>query len=558
MKKRRQQNNQQKPNLYTKTASFLQRHQKTILAVAAIFYVVCSFFTFSLRISEGGDDSTYIIRALNFLEEGSFPKYQGPLYPIILAGFTALGGTSLIWLKMTSWIFLTLTLFLFYRAFRNNISPVVLWGTFIMLVVNHHFLYFASQTYSEAFFMFLQGILFVFLFHTANTTIEGRVKTKYTFLLGLLLLLLVLTRTVAIAAIPAVVVFWLWKKQPRAAIQTVVFFLIFAALFAGLRTWLTGDPVHGEEQLNTLMWENPYDEAEGQETPGGFFERFTGNSNIYLSKYLPILTGFKPALSLSKHSLVTVILYALFILGFIRFLKKRNDPLVFMGLYIAFMTGATFFALQTLWDQVRLIIPFFPFMFIFLAETIVSFTSKSKRSWKQNIPVYLLGASILLTGAQTIKQTDFSAIFKNLRGDRYYGYTPDWQNYLKTAEHTTNLPDSTYVACRKPNMARLYADGKKFYGIYRFQTQNPDSLLNRLYEKEVTHVIVGSLRKNPRQNTGQVINTIHRYLGYIADEYPEILKPVKKTGEEEPAWLFEINYDKWTNKPGNSTRETEK
>ncbi|MGM0375817.1 MAG: hypothetical protein ACQEQ0_03495 [Bacteroidota bacterium] len=558
MKKRRRQNNQQKPTLFNKTVRFLQRNQKPIMGIAAAIYVVCSFFTFNLRISEGGDDSSYIIRALNFLEEGSFPGYQGPLYPIILSGLAALGGTSLVWLKITSWIFLSLTLYLFYRAFRNNLSPVVLWGTLFMLIVNHHFLYFGSQTYSEAFFMFLQGLLFLFLFHIVNTTNEGRVKIKHTFLLGLILLLLVLTRTVAIAAIPAVVIFWLLKQKHRAAVTTVVFFLIFAALYSGLRTWLTGDPVHGDEQLSTLMWEDPYDESEGHETFEGFIERFAGNSNIYLSKYLPILTGFKPALSLSKHTLVTILLYGLFILGFIRFLKKRNDPLIFTGLYIAFMTGATFFALQTLWDQVRLIIPFFPFMVIFLAETIVSFTSKSKWGWKQNIPILLLGISILLTGAQTIKQTDFSAIFKNLGGDRYYGYTPDWQNYLKMAEHTTNLPDSTYVACRKPNMARLYAKGKKFYGIYRFHTQDPDSLLNRLHEKDVTHVIVGSLRKNPRENTGQVINTIHRYMGFIADKYPEILKPVKKTGEQEPAWLFEINYDKWKNKPEGTTPETEK
>lgn len=558
MKKQKRQKEQQKPTIYSKTVNYLQQNQKTILGIAAVIYVVCSFFTFNLRISEGGDDSSYIIRALNFLEEGSFPGYQGPLYPIILAGFAALAGTSLIGLKITSWIFLTLTLFLLYRAFRNRISPVVLWGTLFMLIVNHHLLYFGSQTYSEAFFMFLQGIFFLFLFHIIDTTTEGRIKTKHTFLLAFLLLLLALTRTVAIAAIPAVIVFWVLKRQHRAAITTVVFFLIFAALFVGLRTWLTGDPVHGDEQLSTLMWENPYDESEGHETFGGFLERFAGNSNIYLSKYLPILTGFKPALSLSKHALVTILLYALFILGFIRFLKKKNDPLLFTGLYIAFMTGATFFALQTLWDQVRLIIPFFPFMVIFLAESIVSFTSKSKWSQKQNIPIFLLGFSILLTGAQTIKQTDFSAIFKNLGGDRYYGYTPDWQNYLKMAEHTTKLPDSTYVACRKPNMARLYADGKKFYGIYRFHTQNPDSLLNRLHEKDVTHVIVGSLRKNPRQNTGQVINTIHRYLSYIADEYPDILTPLEKIGEEEPAWLFKINYNKWMNNPRNTNMKTEK
>ena len=540
------------------THFFRKNHQPILWTVFAI-YVVCSFLTFNLRISEGGDDSTYIIRALELLEQGNFPKYQGPLYPMVLAGFMSLTGASITFLKFTSWIFLTLAIVFIYKAYRKHISPVVLWGTILVLVVNHHFLYFGSQTYSEAFFILLQGLLFLFLFRINQSATHDRVKIRQTLLIGFLLFLLTLTRTVAIAALPAIVVFWFLKRQNRAALTTILFFVLFIVLFAGIRTWLTGDPFHGDKQMNTLIWEDPYDPSEGMETFGGFFERFAGNSNIYLSKYLPILTGFKPALSLSKNALITILLYAWFLIGFIRFLKKKHDPLLLTGLYIAFMCGATFFALQTMWDQVRLIIPFFPLMLIFLGETIASFTRESQHGWKQKIPLLLFGLSILLITAQTVRQTDFNSVFKNISGDRYYGYTPDWQNYLKMAEYTAeNLPDNTYVACRKPNMARLYGDFKKFYGIYRFQTQNADSLLNRLYQRGVTHVIVGSLRKNPRQNTGQVINTIHRYLRHIADEYPNIIKPVRKTGKQEPAWLFEINYNNWPKRPERDTPETEK
>ncbi|MFO8000763.1 MAG: hypothetical protein R6U46_05930 [Marinilabilia sp.] len=550
MKKRRKKDQTTNPEFRERACDFLERNHTILLILVFAIYVITSFFTFNVRISEGGDDSTYIIRALDLLEEGKFPKYQGPFYPIILAGVIALSGTSIILLKITSWVFLTLALLLFFRTFHKRVSNIVLWGTLLILIVNHHFLYFGSQTYSEAFFMLLQGIFFLYVFHTIDITNGGRVKHIHSLILALLLFGMIVTRTVAIAALPSVIIFLILKRQYRSALTTALFLILFAAMFTGVKSWLSEGAVLESEQMSTLMWENPYDESEGKESFGGFLERFAGNSNIYLSKYFPILTGFKPAMSLSKQPVVTILLYIFFLAGFIRFLKKRNDPLLFTGLYLAFMLGVTFFSLQTLWDQVRLIIPFFPFMVLFLGETIASFVSGSRHAWKQKALIGVMLISTLLVSAQTIKQNDFTAIFKNLSGDRYYGYTPDWQNYLQMAEYAGDeLPDDSYVACRKPNMARLYADGKEFYGIYRFESNDPDSLLTRLYERDITHIMVASLRKNPRENTGQVINTIHRYMSIIADAYPEIFSPVKKFGEDEPALLYRINYDKWPERP---------
>ena len=53
---------------------------------------------------------------------------------------------------------------------------------------------------------------------------------------------------------------------------------------------------------------------------------------------------------------------------------------------------------------------------------------------------------------------------KNLRGNLYYGFTPDWQNFLKMSEWVgKNLPDSTVVVSRKPSMSFIYSKGKEFY-----------------------------------------------------------------------------------------------
>jgi len=528
--------------------SLITKNPQRFLILSGIIYLVLSFLTFNLRISEGGDDSAYIIRALQFLEEGRFPRFQGPVYPIILSGFTAIFGLNTILLKISSWFFITIFLIFTWKAFSKRVSAITLAGTILILIINHQFLYFASQTYSEAFFMALQGGFLLYLFHTIDYQKKHPIKAGQTAIIALFLIGLYLTRTVAIAAVPAVLIYFATQNQKRALIFTTAFFILFIATYYLLLNWIPDKAAGGSEQMTTLLQKHPYDKSQGMETFSGFLMRFWENSKTYLSKHFFILTGFKNAMSLSKPPLAAMILYLFFIIGLVRFFREKNQILFFTGIYIALSLGLTFFALQPIWDQVRLIIPFFPLILIFFMETIIHLTRKSRHKWAQRLPVILISAAIILSGAQTIRQTDFTSVFKNIKGEELYGYTPDWQNYLKMSKYIAKeLPNEAYVACRKPNMARLHSGGKKFYGIYTFDSQNPDSLLMALYNREVTHIMVASLRKNPRVKTGQVINTIHRYMSVIAGKYPEAFILKKQIGTDEKAWLLKIDYSPFLN-----------
>ncbi len=539
---------------FQRTENTLIRNSAMLMWVAIALYIFFSIFTFSLRISEGGDDSTYIIRALTLIEDGRFPTYQGPLYPAVLSLFLLPFGLAIGLLKFSSWIFLTAALLLLFKAFKDKVSLLTLTGTLFILVVNHHLLYFGSQTYSEAFFMMLQGIFILLLF--------GHIKNRphqfgwlNNLILALLILALALTRTIGAVALPALLLFLLFRRQYRDAVSVTLFFAGATLIYLALKYYVWELSPMAGGQATSLLYKHPYDFSAGKETFGGFMMRFVQNSNIYLSRHFLIMTGLKPALSLTKQPFVTILLYALFIAGMFRF-HKNNPFLFFTGFYLMFFLGATFFSLQTLWDQNRLILPYLPLMVLFLSETIVSYTSSLKNKTLQKLPLFILVLSFTLTLAQTARQTDFSAIGKQLAGDRYYGYTPDWVNYLKMAEYISKeLPEESYVACRKPNMACIYANGKKFYGIYRFQTQDADSLLARLKDVGATHIIAASLRKNPRVNTGDIINTIHRYMGNIVKKYPKAFILRKKMGTSEPAWLFEIDYNTQPPKQPDNTQK---
>ncbi len=539
--------------------TFLSGNNQLLIVLFGIAYISISFLTFNLRISEGGDDSAYIIRALQFLEEGRFPRFQGPLYPLVLSGFAAIFGMNTLLLKLSSWIFMTIFFIFLWKAFSKRVFATTLTGSIFLLIINHHLLYFASQTYSEAFFMMLQGAFFLYLFHTIEWQQQNRIKIVHAAIIALFLVGLYLTRTVAIAATPAVLVYFATQKQKRAFLYTASFIIIFLTAYYVFLNFLPDKTVSGNEQLTSLLQKHPYDKSQGMETINGFLTRFWENSKTYLSKHFFILTGFKQAMSLSKPSLPAIILFLFFIFAIIRFFKKNNQVLLFTGIYVAFSVGLTFFALQPLWDQKRLIIPFFPLILIFFMETIIDLTKKSQSKQVQRIPIILISAAIILSGAQTIRQTDFTSVFRNIKGDKLYGYTPDWQNYLKMSEYVAKeLPGEAYVACRKPNMARIHSGGKKFYGIYTFDSQDPDSLLMTLYRKNVSHIMVASLRKNPRVKTDQVINTIHRYMSIIAKKYPEAFILRKQIGDDESAWLFEINYTRFlSNKNKSATKNSQ-
>jgi hypothetical protein len=46
-----------------------------------------------------------------------------------------------------------------------------------------------------------------------------------------------------------------------------------------------------------------------------------------------------------------------------------------------------------------------------------------------------------------------------------------------------NLPESTVVVSRKPSMSFVYSKGKEFYPMYRFPTEDADTLVTRLTER---------------------------------------------------------------------------
>jgi len=536
-------NTEKTATLFSKINSFLDKNGTSVFWTIYGVGILFSLLLFNLRISEGGDDSTYIIRAYNFLKEGTFPTFQGPLYPMFLSLVIGIFGISLGTLKLTSLLFMALFLYLFYKAFKGRVEPLVLFFTVLLLSVNSYFLYFSSQTYSEAMFLALLGWFFIEFFKYIDASEKNAHDLRSMVLLAAIALVLTLTKTIGGGVVIAVVVFFLITKDyKKAGMLLLFFFMLLGAwlLFKGL-IW-DFDTGGASSQANTLIYKHPYDFSKGKETFTGYLMRIVDNSNLYLSKHFIKMTGFLNPNSRAVNPLITVALYLLFVFTF-GAVYRKNRYLTFTGIFVITMLGITFVSLQKIWDQYRLIIPFFPFMLLMLTTGIIELFRNKKIQRFQIFAILLLSLSFILTAGQTFSKMDILTLRSNLMGNKYKGYTDDWANYLKMAEYVgKHLDDDTYVACRKPNMARIMAGGKKFYGIYRVPTKDPDILLQKLRKNNVTHIIMANLRKNPLVKNGYTINTIKRYMAYILKKYPKTFILRHQIGKSEPAYLFQINY----------------
>jgi hypothetical protein len=236
--------------------------------------------------------------------------------------------------------------------------------------------------------------------------------------------------------------------------------------------------------------------------------------------------------------------------GLYKAVKNKQYIISFLVFFAGTISFGTFFVLQARWDQPRFILVHMPSFLLGIGYGLYEFFKKD--NFNQRVFVAFL---FLITGSMFISSfsrgiKNIPIVTKNLKGDIYYGYTPDWQNYLKiSAWCADSLPQSSLIACRKAPMSFVYGKGKHFFPIYsvfakdpQTNQSNPDSALAIFKRNKVTHVLLANLRIDPTKNTGEIINTLHNIVYPIAQKYPEKLRLVKTIGDSEEATLYEIKY----------------
>jgi hypothetical protein len=538
-----------KPDLFDKLTGFFQSKLTLIFWITLGISIIISLLLFDLKVSIGGDDSEYITGAKKFIDGKAFPTWHGSFYPIFLSVFMLIFGVNVTVFKVISLPLMLGQHFFLFKTFRNRIPAWITVALLVTLAVNGYILYFSSSTYSEALFFFLQALMlysFFLLDDQLSVSENLRDSWKNWLAFGFIMFLLFLTRNIGLGVIITTVLYFLLNKKWKSSLYTIGSFLIFQLPFSLYKKLVWGIWGSGaESQFQVMFYKHAYDRAQGTEDLVGFIIRFWDNSLLYLSKHLYIILGLTPKGSTETSAFLTILTYLLFIVAF-WFLFKKHKQISFLGLYLAVMLGATFISQQKHWDQYRLVLIFVPLILVVFSYGIHFLFKTKQLRWMQIVPMLFIFAIPILMLNHTIPQIKANrpVLEKNLEGDRLYGFTPDWVNYIEMCRYAAKtVPADAGIACRKPDIASIYADGRDFFGIFRVQSKDPDTLLNYLEVNNIQYVVLGSLRINPNMKTDRIINTMQNYLYYIQQKYPRLFRQVHTIGTDEGASLIEILWE---------------
>ncbi|MBL4624624.1 MAG: glycosyltransferase family 39 protein [Flavobacteriales bacterium] len=535
--------------------AFFDKRWKLILGACGFFILIFGLFLFEAKMSVGGDDSAYIKRAMRFLDEGKFPSFQGALYPLMLSIFVGIFGINIMLLKLVSFVFTFAWIFMLYKTFKGRLPASVLGFTLLISSINSFVLYYASQTYNESFFLFLE-LCFVYYFlkqyDKVGEDLENEKSSYKNWLLaGFWIFIVTITKNIGLAILIGTLLFLLWNKRWFSTAYYIGSFVLFSLVYKAFKALLYLDGVAQiGRQGNVLLYKDPYNKSKGLEDFAGYVNRLFQNAHLYISKHYAKMIGLREFNVIRPAEWLTYLAVVLFILFIVMAIKRRNKILLFLGLYNVTVLGVMFIVLQTRWDQDRLIMLLFPFltMFIFYGFYEV-FRSVKLKKLQPLVLLFMIGIFLSVASTTWGKSKKNITVFKrNLAGDKYYGYSPDWQNYLKMCEWAgQNLPDSNNVKVRKPNMAAIFAGKNIFKGLYRLPLTkedipkiNADTVVKHMRDKGVTHVIMAHLRKNSNINNGKTINTVQRALTLYASKNQTGLKVIHKIGTSEPAYLFAL------------------
>lgn len=518
-------------------------HWKLLLGGVLAFHLLMALLRFDAKVSIGGDDSWYIIAALDFWNGVAFPSWHGAFYSILISPFVAAFGIHVPILKIFSILFSLSAIALLGIAIRRYLPPTVWLFSLLLTAAAPEMVSLAGSTYSEPLFMLLQAcIIFLFL-PLCNLTapILSRKSIAYLLPLGLALFLLALTRNVGYGATIALVIFLLsirrdWRKALALLASFFIFFTPFA-VYKRLKWGVTDASFSG--QLSKMMLVDFYDPAGDKETFWGLCVRVWQNAQQYLAFHLPSFLGIE----MNAPSVILLLILIAAGIAIIFSKRTRSAFTWFLAIYLIVMLGTTFLTQQVQWNQFRLVIVYLPLLLAFFLYGLHSALSKVSPSMGNIGVTVLCGLSLLFTTSANVRLIDPLNLSKNLRGDQFAGLTPDWDNYLRVCQWAgEHLPDSATIACRKPNNARIYAN-RPFLGVFRYISEDPDSTWAYFNGQRVDYLILAHLRTNPQKRTNQFINSLHCNAFQLLEKKPDCLELLYYQGDSEPAYLFRINRD---------------
>lgn len=534
-----------------KLNAFFFKNRKVFLGVCLALCTLLSYLQFDGRLSFATDDATYVKNAHDVLAHHTYPMFQGAAYPFFLSILIAVLGFKLSLLKMSGILFLLMQIFFLYKAFINRIPAHFLFLGLLVASINLHVLQYGSFTFTEAFYMGIQA-LFIYSFSLVVDALEKSKQIqqawKVWLFFGFSMLLLTISKNAALAALGAVILYFLMKKEWLQAGFAVASFVLFKLPYELITRTLFTRP-DAPSQLEALMRKSYYDPSKGNEDISGFIDRFLTNLNNFSSWHIMKSLGLRgmgdapnilanPQESLTPFAeqpnwFLTLIFVAIGVMSFIA-LMKHNRIGLFVLTYLAAMMGLTYFVLQTDWYQERLIVIYIPLIVIGFLFGLSTFLATRKWNALQPI-VFGIGMLMLcLQFASTAKAITANSAHLKMYGkgeeETILTYDQPLQDFANLCIWAgTNIKEGgeTRIGTNKPAEAFVLAKKELFSSIPAINMRDADSALAGLKKYKIEYLMLDQLGYKTRQIAAT-----------ISQKYPEKLEILYKIGDGETASLM--------------------
>ena len=556
--KKNPENQHSKPTMYDRlTRWFEKNHRGWIIGVLAIG-LINSILSFDVKPSVDGDDTSYVLQAMNIVSTGQLPVgFRTPGYPIVLALFIFIFGTNLVLLKATSLVLFLGIIFSLFFVFRKRLRPMVLFPTLLFIALNPLMVKYSHQTFSEILFaLLLVWVIYCFLRATETNSF------LFTILAAIITMASFYIRIIGITVIAAAILLFAMQRHWK---QCGLFIIVCIILYSPIKIyeWTSGTAVFG--QASILLLKNPYNVTLGLETFGGFIERFINNIINQLNYQIPFALGLlMPAElgaadgrllsfpnrygteSINWIACLGILVSIVVLIGLITPLVKRKILTTsFIGIFIIIYIAFVSLALQNLFSTPRMLVPIIPYLFFGILEGFhwlgnrwakVKETETVSARAKTVMLIACCGLTFAgVTGTMRAVDENYPILKANLGGNEFAGFTEDWVNYLRASLWLkANLPkQTTHVICRKPELFLLYAGDYDVYGTYKIDQTNPDSIVAKWKLLKMTHLLYDSF---------QWSSTLRRYVQPVAEKYPQMFELVHQEGSQFPSYIFRLNY----------------
>ncbi len=447
-----------------------------LISIPLLIYLVSAVLLFNPQLFQGGDNVIYMILSKSIMKyhryadlhlEGAPAHTKYPFgYPLLLGLWSTVSHSN-VWFKILSLISGLLgVLFLSLMTKKNY---VLLLSVIVVISFNTTFMVYTSRILSEIpFFMFFA--LFMYLFSIWYSKEE---KDWQFYVLVFASVIPFYIRSVGIV-IPAAMALYYIKEKKYKLLGIYIGIVIALILPWYIRNMLVKS---GEDTyFKQLIMKNPYNIAEG----------YIGFSDIILRLKNNVIDYLK-ILSYMLFVKVNVWIGLIILVFFIAGLFYSMEDHVVLSLSLIF-----YYFIIHLWPHVwtgdRFLIPIFPFIVYFFLYGISRTVNALLKSY-DFIFIFVAILSVIIC-APFYKKTYLSSSYirKNIKQDKFVGFTDDWKNYFRCAlwakDHTK--PSDVFIV-RKPEF--FYAFSGRQCILYPF-TSDIDKEIDFLNKHQYAYIIV--------------------------------------------------------------------